>query len=114
MRAIVIDAKKQQVYEQDIRGSLKCLQQIVGGYIELATHIDDEHDLFVDEEGLLKQPEHFFEYEGAHQPFAGNGVIVSHDDEGETKGAKLSLEEVRARVTFMSGSEIVARMEELP
>lgn len=107
MRAIIIDAKKQEVREEDIRGGLKSLQQIVGGFIERACCPDDTHDLFVDEEGLLKHPEYFFEYEGAHQPFAGNGVIVSHDDEGETKAATLSLDEVRSHVKFMRAEELI-------
>jgi hypothetical protein len=35
----------------------------------------------VNEEGLLEHPQHFFMFEGGHQPLAGNGVILSLTDD---------------------------------
>ena len=78
MRAIIINAKDRTISETDIDGSLKTLQQIVGGMIEAVSQgLDESHHCYVNEEGLLDDPQHFFMFRNGHQPLAGNGVILS-------------------------------------
>jgi hypothetical protein len=104
MKAIIIDSKKQEIRETEIDGKLAGLQAAVGGYIELV-RLEDEQDLYVNEEGLLHGEQKFFFYHGAHQPFAGNGIICGHDDEGNTTGTSMQVEAVRARVKFLNAHE---------
>lgn len=104
MRAIVIDALKREVREEQISGDLESLQKAVGGMIELV-YIDDEHDMFVNEEGLINGTQEFFTYHGGHQPFAGSAVIVRHNAEGETTAATMSLADVIERVSFLTRAE---------
>ena len=108
MKAIIIDAEKREVRETDISGDLKSLQAAVGGYIELV-RLDDANDLYVNEEGLLHGEQNFFEYQGAHQPFAGNGVIIGVTQEGATAPATISAEAVRGRVVFISRANLARR-----
>lgn len=61
-----------------------------------------EETLFVDDEGLFKTGTGFFAIDGAYQPYAGCGVIVGTDDEGETVSTGLTAAEVRARVQFLT------------
>lgn len=109
MRAFKIDVIAKTVTEIDISGELKSLQEVVGGYIELAREINDTDNLYVDEEGLLKGQLPWFEITGGHQPFIGHGVIIGSDDEGETIGAKASLTEIQAMVTFLDYEDVVRR-----
>ena len=76
MRAIIINAQHRTITEAEIDGSLASLQQIVGGLIEPVS-LDGDHHCYVNEEGLLNQPRHFFMFRDGHQPLAGNGVILS-------------------------------------
>lgn len=102
MRAIVINAKDRTVTETEIDGSLKSLQQIVGGLIEPVTQgLDGFHHCYVNEEGLLDNPRHFFMLHGGHQPLAGNGVILGSTDDGDEAPCALPLDWVKDRVTFM-------------
>jgi hypothetical protein len=102
MRAIVINAKDRTVTETEIDGSLKSLQQIVGGLIEpVYDGLDEAHHCYVNEEGLLDGPQHFFMFKDGHQPLAGNGVIVGNGLVGDEVPCTLPLDRVRARVTFM-------------
>lgn len=102
MRAIVINAKDRTVNETEIDGSLESLQQIVGGMIEPVTPgLDGNHHCYVNEEGLLEQPQHFFMFKDGHQPLAGNGVILALSDDGEEAPCTLPLDWVTDRVTFM-------------
>ena len=103
MRAIIIDAKHRTITVTDIDGSLKSLQQIVGGLIEPVTQgLDEFHHCYVNEEGLHDQPQHFFMFNGGHQPLAGNGVILSSTDDGDEAPCTLLLDWVTERVTFMN------------
>ena len=112
MKAIKIDAKLRVVSEVEIdeKDSLHGMQEIVGGLIEHAHEVKEGEDLFVNEEGLLLGFEDFFEYEGAHQPFAGNGVIVGADAEGNSVGSKLSLADVIEKVKFLNLAEVRAKI----
>ena len=102
MRAIIINAKDRTITETEIDGSLEALQQIVGGLIEpVSQGLDDHHHCYVNEEGLLNSPQHFFMFAGGHQPLAGNGVILSLTDDGDEAPCALPLDWVKERVTFM-------------
>lgn len=102
MRAIVINAKDRTITAIDIDRSLKSLQQIVGGMIEPVTQgLDEFHHCYVNEEGLLNNPQHFFMFRDGHQPLAGNGVILSSTEDGDEAPCTLLLDWVRERVTFM-------------
>lgn len=107
-RAFHIDAAAQTVMEVMIedKHSLDILQKLVGGYIEVAVRLDNQDVIYVDEEGLLKKYEVFFEYEGAHQPFAGNGVMVGTNSKGADVDCKTTLEELKAKIAFYSLEEI--------
>ena len=102
MRAIIINAKDRTITATDIDGSLKTLQQIVGGLIEPVTQgLDEYHHCYVNEEGLLHDPQSFFMFTDGHQPLAGNGVILSSTDDGGEAPCTLLLDWVIERVTFM-------------
>ena len=102
MRAIIVNSKDRTITETDIDGSLKTLQQIVGGLIEpVSQGLDDYHHCYVNEEGLLNNPQYFFMFSDGHQPLAGNGVILSSTDDGGEAPCTLSLDWVKERVTFM-------------
>jgi hypothetical protein len=102
MRAIVINAQSRTITETEIDGQLPSLQQIVGGLIEpVSQGLEGDHHCYVNEEGLLNQPRHFFMFKGGHQPFAGNGVILALGDDGAEAPCTLPLDWVKERVTFM-------------
>lgn len=110
MKAILIDAFSKTVTEIKLDGKKDMLDQwyhtIKADMVEVAHYINDHDSILVDEEGLLKPCDHFFLYEGAHQPFAGNGLIVGVDEEGETVDCNISAEEVENNVQFMSRQEV--------
>jgi uncharacterized protein DUF3846 len=102
MRAIIINAEARAVSEAEIDGSLKSLQGVVGGLITpVYDGLDSKHHAYVNDEGLLNNPQHFFMLKDGHQPLAGNGVILSDDGEGGEAPCTLPLDWVKERVTFM-------------
>lgn len=113
MRAIWINPALKIIQEVTINpeSELEDLQARVSGYIELAHRFDNQDVLFVNEEGLLHNPQHFFTIPGGHQPFAGNGIIVGTnpmkpEDSGD---AKTDLEELKKSVQFYTIEEVRRR-----
>jgi hypothetical protein len=99
---IHINVEDRTVTETEIDGSLSSLQQIVGGLIEAVYHgLDEFHHCYVNEEGLLEQPQHFFLFKDGHQPLAGNGVILASTDDGDEAACTLTLDWIKERVSFM-------------
>jgi len=86
--------------------TLTYMQKAVGGYIEAAFSPNEKNDIFVDEEGLLKGYDDFFTYDGAHQPFAGNGIVTGVNDDGDTISTSLTLEEVTKKVKFYTRQDL--------
>lgn len=126
IKCIKIDVENEVVSEvlindniQDIYKQLECdLFEVV--------RLDNENDLYVDEEGLLKVNKEwswtersksqvvkdnikFFSIEGYPQTLVGNGLIMSHGNMGETLSTSLTIDEVRKRVKFHNKNQFVQR-----
>lgn len=113
MRAILIAPERAELSEADLDMSIDALQAAVGGLIETAHVFDNGDVLYVDENGLSLMGEalqgraeaaHAFMFDiGAHQPFAGRGVIVGVEDgQGRHGSAVSSLEDIAARLSFLA------------
>jgi hypothetical protein len=57
--------------------------------------------IYMDDEGLLKPLDWFFAVKGAHQPFAGCGLVLGSDGAGETISARIALTELKRRVLHL-------------
>jgi hypothetical protein len=64
-------------------------------------HIDDGDVIYVDDEGLLKPLDWFFAIKGGHQPFAGCGLVLGSDEDGESVSAKIALHELKRRILHL-------------
>jgi len=116
-RGILIDVENKTISEVEvvrdetgsqlpsIYGHLKCSTFEVVGY-------DYENDVYVDEEGLMYMNDDtkFFKLKNYPQPLAGNGLIMGYDDEtGENGDTKLSVQEVKEQVSFMSAFDVALK-----
>jgi hypothetical protein len=111
MRAILIDSKNKNVSEiiiDDTKTLEDWYKAVDCELVEVAHYINEHDSILVDEEGLLKNPTDFFTYNGAHQPFAGNGLIVGVDpNDGESIDCQITLEEVKRNTCFLSQNEVI-------
>jgi len=90
MKAILIDSINREVKEVEIgKGIDEMYKFLQCECFTIASYLDKQDAIFVDDEGLMNGTDSFFTYEGAHQPFAGNGLIMGCDDMGESEDCKV-------------------------
>ena len=106
MKAILIDVVKMEIKEVEFKKSLENIYKLTQCNCVTAPSFDDDHDVIVDDEGLLKQPIiGFFEiYDSDYaNVYAGNGLIVGVDNNrGEWKSHRLDVEEVKKHIRFVT------------
>jgi len=96
MKAFLIDPVARTITEVDYDGDYKSIYRLIECQTFTVALINDHttDDVFVDDDGLLVSGEvHAFQFIGAHQPYAGKGLVVGEPgDEGETMPATTTLE----------------------
>lgn len=107
MKAILINSKTKEIKEVEMGKDYKEIySQLECEMFQIGTELAEQDAIYVDEEGLMNGTDVFFVYEGAHQPFAGNGLILGTDDEGESVSCKIKLDEVKNKVKFYDRYEL--------
>src|SRR5262245_63147417 len=112
MRAILIDPIPETITEIEFNRDYRHIYTLlsdqehnvaVGDFNIVRITGDHLHgdDIYVDGEGLLKEPRYFFMWRGYPTPLAGRGLIIAHNGEGESIATTLQLEDVRRMVRFV-------------
>lgn len=100
-RVVVIDTQNRKIYETEI-STLEDMQKIVGGYIELGFTLENDDEVYVNEDGLNDESLKAFYIEGAHQPFAGNAFVIGKvTRSGNNGSAKSSVKEIIRMVRWI-------------
>lgn len=98
MKAFIINPYTQTIRTAKI-DNLEDMQTAVGGYIERVGGINGD-DLYVDEEGALKQHTAGFMFN--NRMLVGNGLILGVDRAtGDSVDAKSTLEDIKKLVQFV-------------
>ena len=101
MQVIKIDPYNKEVYaiESDMT-KLSNIYEELNCSMFTMVRLDEYNDLLLDDCGLLKSNS-FFAIEGYPSALAGYGLIVSHDEDGETIESSLSPQQVQKMVRFV-------------
>ena len=100
MRVILINPFDETVKEAVYGGDYREIYNLIKCRTFDVVRLSDADDLYVDDEGLLVEgDQRYFEYKGLGT-FAGKGLIMAHDDEGDSKATTLDLMEVSSMVEF--------------
>ena len=103
MRVILINPFDETVKEAVYGGDYREIYDLIDCRTFTVVSIDEDNDLYVDDEGLLGvDNQRYFRLEGLDWgTFAGMGLIMGHDDEGDSKATTFDLMELSSMVTFM-------------
>lgn len=100
MKAILINPYDQTVTEVDYSGDYKEIYTLIEADCFDCARISRMDGIFVDDEGLLHNPTHFFMHAEYPSPLAGKGLVVGCNEGGDSVDCKTTVEEVRAKVRF--------------
>ena len=102
IKGILIDAEKRTVKEVQVIGDYKAIYPFLGVGVDCfaLVGINDTESIYVDDEGLLKNPRNFILFKGYRGALAGNGLILGSNEEGESISTSLTVEWVKKQVKF--------------
>ena len=98
MRAILINPFDETITEVDYSGDFKQIYKFIDCSTFDVVMLCDADDLYVDDEGLLKE-NRYFSWSG--RIFAGKGLILGHNEEGETTPTSYDLQEGVDRIEWL-------------
>lgn len=108
LRGILINPKNKTVEEIQIdNADCSTIATTIGAELVELVRVGRFDDLWLDEEGLLQSPNPhgYFIWRGASQIFAGRGLILGHDREGESISTRAPVDLVRAAVEFIDNPD---------
>lgn len=106
MRAFLIDPTNQTIQTVDYNGDYRQIYEHIGAETFDAARFNAKGDAaFIDDEGLLKQPEFFFSIQGYGDlpfghPLAGKGLVLGVDAEGESVSPSVDVDWLWENVHF--------------
>jgi hypothetical protein len=105
MKAFLINPFDKTVSEVDYSGDYKDIYKLIDAELFDVVYIDGNNCIYVDDEGLFKNEQAFFQV--GYAMLAGRGLVLGTDDEGESISPEIALEELRKQVTFLSREEVM-------
>jgi hypothetical protein len=99
----LIDPIAQQITEVHFHGDYAQIYKLIDADCYDMARINEEGDgICVDDEGLFKEDQSFFYFDGYPQPLAGKGLVLGcRASDGETVAPHLTLQELRDKVKFV-------------
>lgn len=119
MKTIVINPQNHTITEAEYNGDFHEINKLLSFEDQEidcfdCVRIDESETIFVDDEGLINSngARHGFFYVKGEYPvmLAGKGVILATDEEGESIGTSLTVEQVKDMVLF--GAPEIDRIRE--
>ncbi len=100
--AYLIDPFAQTIEAVEWNGDYHHIYKLIDAEMYDCARINEHGDgIFVDDEGLFKEEQKFFLFEDYHNPLAGKGLVLGCDAEGESVAPHITLEELRAKTTWV-------------
>jgi hypothetical protein len=72
-----------------------------------ATTLAEGDAIFVDDEGLMKGCNRYFQVVGCHEPLAGKGLIIGSDNQGNEQSVKTPLKNLRVMFFTLLGRQLL-------
>lgn len=99
----LIDPTKQEITEVHFHGEYAQIYKLIDADCYDMARINEHGDgICVDDEGLFKERQDFFFFDGYPQPLAGKGLVLGcRASDGETVAPHITLQELRDKVKFV-------------
>ena len=99
MKGILINPFDETIKEVVYTGDYREIYDLVECRTFDAVRLNNEDDMYIDDEGLLVNNQRFFSIRRGN--YGGKALLLSHDDEGESIATTLTLQDVKSMVHFL-------------
>ena len=104
MKAILIDVKTQEIKEVEYDNTLQNIYDLIDCRAFDLVRLNEVdgifNSIFVDDEGLLKESNRYFKTWNGNT-YAGKGLLLDTDDEGNSTDVSVSVLQVQSSVRFL-------------
>ena len=104
MKAILINPFDETIKETEYTGDFREIYDLVSCRTFDCVSLDNEDDMYIDDEGLLMDNQRFFSIRGGN--YGGKALLLSHDDEGDSVATTLTLQQVKDMVEWLPETHI--------
>ena len=101
MKAILINPFDQTIKEAEYTGDYREIYSLIDCRTFDCVRLTPHEDMYIDDEGLLIDNQRFFRMVEIGANYAGKALLLSHDDEGETKATNWTLQDVKDMVEWL-------------
>lgn len=112
IKLIIINPASKHVFPSEVTNSLRTLQGIVGGSIEMVVSLPRNDYIYANANGIFKQEHYWWTLLGHPALFTGPGFVIQVNRFGKFTEPKVSPESIRKWVTFLSIDEARAKWDE--
>lgn len=98
MKGILINPFDETIKEVEVTNDYKDIYVLIECSTFDVVRISDEDDMFIDDEGLLKDNRYF---RIAGRNYAGRALLLSHNEDGDTMGTTFPMEDLEHLVDFL-------------
>ena len=101
MKAILINPFDQTIKETEYTGDYREIYSLIDCRTFDCVRLTPHEDMYIDDEGLLIDNQRYFRMVEIGANYAGKALLLSHDDEGETKATNWTLQDVKDMVEWL-------------
>ena len=101
MKAILINPFDQTIKETEYTGDYREIYSLVECRTFDCVRLTPHEDMYIDDEGLIIDNQRYFRMVEIGANYAGKALLLSHDDEGETKATNWTLQDVKDMVEWL-------------
>lgn len=105
MKAYLIDPFEKSINEVDYSGDYKDIYKLIDAELFDVVYMDDNIGVFVDDEGLFKDNQAFFQV--GYAMLAGRGLVLGTDKDGESISPAISLKNLAKKIKFLTREEVM-------
>jgi hypothetical protein len=99
--AYLIDPAECAIKQVTYNGDYKQISEHLGCDYFDCVRLANDDSIFVDDEGLLKDGQHYFAHADYPSPLAGRGLVLGTNAEGESISPQVSLEELSKQIRWV-------------
>jgi hypothetical protein len=105
MKAFLIDPFEKSISEVDYSGDYNDIYKLIDAQLFDVVYIDGNNCIYVDDEGLFRNDQAFFQV--GYAMLAGYGLVLGTNDKGESISPDIKLKDLAKQVKFLTREEVM-------